>query len=168
MAFPIPGGFADTKESNYDPLPVGTYDALVVAVEHRDVKPETAERWATDPKKGDPEEAQALDGQHPGLLSWEFDITWPEEYNNRKSWNQTPLTRKAKGILLGTLLAVGYDRSELDQEDFSIDVEGRCIGAAVQLVVDVDKNAVNVPGQPVKTRVKKVLPPKDQTDEVLP
>lgn len=166
MAVPVPGGFAGVKETNFDPLPIGTYGATVVAIEHRDSKPETVQKWANDPKNAD--EVAELGGVHPGYLSFEYDITEPD-FDNRKAWTQAPLTRGGRGILLQHLTAVGYTREELDQEDFEIDIDGRCLGADVKLVVAKDRKAENIPGQPEATRVKKVMPADEgENDEVLP
>lgn len=135
---PIPtGGFAGVK-AGYDPLPAGIYVAEVTDGEER---------------------TSGEDAKHPGAtyIAWEFTIQ-DEEYEGRKAWLNTSFVEKARGLLKGFLLGVGYDEATLDSPEFEVDIDD-IVGRQCKLVVSVGTNPKT---KEANNSVKRVLPLDDE------
>jgi len=112
--------------TSFEPMPVGTYEAVLTGVEERVAQ-----------SSGDP------------YLNWEFTIVGPSEYDNRKVWDITSLSEKALWRLRQTLVALGLDPADLSGEiDFEPTelIGSRCL---------VEVNQEEWEGQ-MRNRVRKV------------
>jgi hypothetical protein len=147
MGLPIPGGFSDVDVQDFTPMPSGTYGAKIVAAEWREANDDTKKAW----------EEENPGEEHPGYINWEFDITEPEEYNNRKAWRNTSLTPKGLPMLKELLLAVGETDEDLNNDEYVLEPSDH-IGKDVRLSLGIDRK------RPDQNKVKRVLPYEDNTE----
>jgi hypothetical protein len=139
---PLPlGSFADVED--YEVIPAGQYHATVF--------------------KGDLKTAGS-EAKHPGseYISWEFNIQEPG-YEKRKQWMNTSLVPEARSLLKRFLKGVGYTDEEMNQPDFSIEIEDVC-GREVMLQVSVSESEQY--GK--QNKVKRVFPVSEAVDSELP
>jgi hypothetical protein len=139
---PIPGGFADVEDA-FEPVPAGTYDAVVFKGELREAGPQA---------------------KNPGssYIAWEFNLLDPG-YERRKAWLNTSLVPAALPMLKRFLLAVGLEKGDLDAADYELDIN-EIEGRQCRLVIVAGTNPNT--GE-VNHSVKRVLPP-GATETVLP
>lgn len=142
MPIPVAGGLGDVQ-SGFTPLPAGTYDVEVL-----DASEETA----------------GPDAKNPGTpyLKLEFQVT-DEEYSGRKVWLNASFSEKARGILKGTLLGLGFTEEELASPDLEIDPE-ELIGRTAKAVVSEGTN----PKTKERNNSVKRLLPMSETETELP
>lgn len=143
MPIPIPGGFADVEDA-FQPLPAGTYDAVVFKGELRQAGPEA---------------------KNPGsdYIAWEFNIL-DEGFEKRKAWQNTSLVPKALPMLKRFLLAVGFDSEQLNSPDFELDIDD-VVGRKLRLII---VESTNPNTDEITHSVKRVLPYGHTEDSELP
>lgn len=137
--------FADVEESDFSPLPRGTYNAVIFECEQTETQNE---------------------GKNPAgtpMLKWTFQIT-DEEYKNRRAWMNTVLAGGGIGMLKALLKATGqFTDEELNADDFDLDPDD-VIGAPVGLVITQGTN----PNTGEKNHSVKRVVPADASASELP
>ena len=93
----------DVEVKNFDPLPAGWYEAKVTGGELK--------QTSGDGKLG-----------KVPMINWEFTVTDPEEFANRKQWMNTVIHETTLFNLKALLLATGMSEDDMAGEiDFEIE-----------------------------------------------